>query len=67
MYSVCTIHAAESEDVVDAVLAEGTVQVDPSRGDEWPQYCHRARPEFVQTLPHLHGTSGFFVARLTVL
>ena len=67
VYSVCTINAAESEDVVDAVLAEGTVQVDPSLGDEWPQYCHRARPEFVQTLPHLHGTSGFFVARLTVL
>jgi 16S rRNA (cytosine967-C5)-methyltransferase len=67
VYSVCTINAAESEDVADAVVAEGMVRVDASLGDEWPQYRHRARPEFLQTLPHLHGTSGFFVSRLTVL
>ena len=67
VYSVCTINAAESEEVVDAVVAEGTVRVDASLGDEWPQYRHRARPEFLQTLPHVHGTSGFFVARLIVL
>ena len=24
----------------------------------------RGRREFLQTLPHVHGTSGFFVARL---
>jgi 16S rRNA (cytosine967-C5)-methyltransferase len=67
LYSTCTINAAESEDVVEELVAEGTVQIDASLGDEWPQYRHRVRPEFVQTLPHLHGTSGFFVARLTVL
>jgi 16S rRNA (cytosine967-C5)-methyltransferase len=66
VYSVCTIHAAESEDVVDAVAADGTVAIDPTLGGEWPQFRHRARPEFLQTLPHLHGTSGFFVARLRV-
>ena len=32
--------------------------------EEWPQFRHRRRPEFLQTLPHLHRTSGFFVARL---
>ena len=26
----------------------------------------RGDPEFLQTLPHVHGTAGFFVARLTV-
>ena len=67
VYSVCTIDAAESEDVVDAVVGNGAVRVDASLGEEWPQYRHRRRPEFLQTLPHLHGTSGFFVARLTVL
>jgi 16S rRNA (cytosine967-C5)-methyltransferase len=64
VYSVCTINAAESEDVVDAVVADGAVAVDGSLGDEWPQYRDRRRPELLQTLPHLHGTSGFFVARL---
>jgi 16S rRNA (cytosine967-C5)-methyltransferase len=64
VYSVCTINAAESEDVVDAVVADGAVAVDGALGDEWPKYRHRRRPEFLQMLPHLHGTSGFFVARL---
>ena len=51
--------------MVGSVVVDGTVEVDPSLGADWPQYRHRARPEFLQTLPHLHGTSGFFVARLT--
>jgi 16S rRNA (cytosine967-C5)-methyltransferase len=66
VYSVCTIDRAESEDVVDAIVGEGRVRVDASLADEWPQYRHARRPEFLQTLPHLHGTSGFFVARLEV-
>jgi 16S rRNA C967 or C1407 C5-methylase (RsmB/RsmF family) len=67
VYSVCTINAAESEDVVDAVVATGSAGVDPTLADAWPRYRHRPRPEFLQTLPHRDGTSGFFVARLTVL
>jgi 16S rRNA (cytosine967-C5)-methyltransferase len=67
VYSVCTIHAAESEEIVDAALADGAAAIDATLGDEWPQFRHRARPEFLQTLPHLHGTSGFFVARLGCL
>ena len=43
-----------------------TTIIDATLGDEWPAYRHPSRPEFVQTLPHVHGTSGFFVARLTV-
>jgi 16S rRNA (cytosine967-C5)-methyltransferase len=60
VYSVCTVNADEAEAVVDA----SGLSVDPI--EEWPQYRHRARPEFLQTLPHLHRTSGFFVARLRV-
>jgi len=66
VYSTCTINAAENEAVVDAVLADGAAALDPSLGDEWPLFRHRTRPELVQTLPHVHGTSGFFVARLAV-
>jgi len=58
-YSVCTIHRAENEEVVDAVGGE----VD-DLGAEWPEFRHPSRPEFLLTLPHGHGTSGFFVARM---
>jgi 16S rRNA (cytosine967-C5)-methyltransferase len=58
VYAVCTINADESEAVVDA----SGLEVEPI--EEWPQFAHRRRPEFLQTLPHVHGTSGFFVARL---
>lgn len=62
VYSVCTVNRDEAEDVVDAA---GLV-VDDSLADAWPRFRHPARPEFLQTLPHLHGTSGFFIARLLV-
>ncbi|HET8874312.1 MAG TPA: RsmB/NOP family class I SAM-dependent RNA methyltransferase, partial [Gaiellaceae bacterium] len=58
-YSVCTIAAAENEDVV----AASGLQVEPL-DDDWPDYAHPRRPEFLLTLPHKHGTSGFFIARL---
>jgi 16S rRNA (cytosine967-C5)-methyltransferase len=64
VYSTCTINAEENEAIVDAVVDEGLVSVDPTLGDEWPAFRHRTRPECLQTLPHLHATSGFFVARL---
>jgi 16S rRNA (cytosine967-C5)-methyltransferase len=60
-YSVCTVNADESEAVVDAVGLEPE-----PLGREWPRFVHGRRPEFLQTLPHVHGTSGFFVARLRV-
>ncbi len=58
-YSVCTIAAAENEDVVDA----SGLEVEPL-AERWPEYAHPRRPEFLLTLPQKHGTSGFFVARL---
>jgi 16S rRNA (cytosine967-C5)-methyltransferase len=61
-YSVCTVNADESEAVVDAA----GLRPDPALAGEWPQFRHHRRPEFLQTLPHVHGTSGFFVARLLV-
>ena len=61
LYSVCTINAEENEEVVDA----SGLAVDPTLADEWPQYRHPRRPEFLLTTPHRHATSGFFIARLT--
>jgi 16S rRNA (cytosine967-C5)-methyltransferase len=58
-YSVCTIHRLENEDVLEALGAD----VD-DLGGEFPEFCHPRDPRFLLTLPHVHGTSGFFVARL---
>jgi 16S rRNA (cytosine967-C5)-methyltransferase len=60
VYSVCTINADENEAVVDA----SGLEVDPTLTEEWPQFVHPRRPEFLLTLPHVHGTSGFFISRL---
>lgn len=62
VYSVCTVDRDECEAVVDA----SGLEVDPALGDEWRQFRHARRPEFLQTLPHVHGTAGFFIARLRV-
>jgi 16S rRNA (cytosine967-C5)-methyltransferase len=59
VYAVCTINSEENETVVEA----SGLRVEPL-GDEWPQFQHPRRPEFLLTLPHVHGTSGFFIARL---
>lgn len=58
-YSVCTINRAENEDVIDALR----LPVE-NLGEEFPEFRHPRRPEFLLTLPHLQRTSGFFVARL---
>ena len=62
VYSACTINADENEAVVDA----SGLEVDESLAEEWPAFRHPRRPELLLTLPHRHGTSGFFVARLRV-
>jgi 16S rRNA (cytosine967-C5)-methyltransferase len=59
VYSVCTLNTDENEAVVDA----SGLEVEPL-GDEWPQFAHPKRPEFLLTTPHRHHTSGFFIARL---
>jgi 16S rRNA (cytosine967-C5)-methyltransferase len=61
VYSVCTINADENEAVVEA----SGLTILPL-GEEWPQFVHPRRPEFLLTLPHVHGTSGFFIGRLRV-
>jgi 16S rRNA (cytosine967-C5)-methyltransferase len=59
VYSVCTLNADENEAIVDA----SGLEPEPL-GDEWPQFAHPKRPEFLLTRPDRHGTSGFFITRL---
>ena len=60
VYSVCTMNVDENEAIVEA----SGLAVQPL-GEEWPQFAHPRRPEFLLTLPYENGTSGFFIARLT--
>ncbi len=59
VYSVCTLNADENEAIVDV----SGLAPEPL-GEEWPQFAHPKRPEFLLTRPNVHGTSGFFIARL---
>ena len=61
VYSVCTLNADENEAVVDA----SGLRIE-DLGAEWPAFAHPDRPEFLLTLPHVHGTAGFFIARLRI-
>ncbi len=59
VYSTCTLISPENEDVVDAAGAP--------RDDLaalYPGYAHPRVPGALLTLPHRHGTDGFFIARL---
>ena len=60
VYSVCTMNPEENEAMVDG----SGLKVESLAG-EWPQFRHPRRPDFLLTLPHVHGTTGFFIARLT--
>ncbi|MBM3679353.1 MAG: 16S rRNA (cytosine(967)-C(5))-methyltransferase RsmB, partial [Actinobacteria bacterium] len=59
LYSVCTINRDECEAVIEAA----GLPLD-DLGAEWPAFADTDRPQVLRTLPHVHGTSGFFIARL---
>jgi len=59
VYSTCSLLRAEDEDVV---RASGAV-VDDLSG-EFPGMASPDLPGTLRLLPHVHGTDGFFVARL---
>jgi 16S rRNA (cytosine967-C5)-methyltransferase len=59
VYSTCTLLPDENEGVVRATGAA----VEDVTG-LFPAYAHPALPGALLTLPHRHGSDGFFVARL---
>jgi 16S rRNA (cytosine967-C5)-methyltransferase len=61
VYSVCTLNADENEAVVDA-----SGLTPQPLGEQWPEFAHPKRPEFLLTRPDVHATTGFFIARLGV-
>ena len=60
VYSVCTLNADENERVVEA----SGLEPDRHSATSGRSSAILTRPEFLLTLPHVHGTSGFFIARL---
>jgi NusB family len=58
-YMEVPLYAAVNESVELALGAE----ID-DLGAAYPEFRHPRRPEFLLTLPHVHGTSGFFIARM---
>ena len=59
LYSVCTLNVEENEAIVDA----SGLEVE-SLAEEWPQFVHPRRPQFLLTRPDRDRTSGFFISRL---
>jgi 16S rRNA (cytosine967-C5)-methyltransferase len=64
VYSVCTISALESHDVLERFLARHADFRADDLGAEHPQLSDSREPRYLQLLPHRHGTDGFFIARL---
>jgi len=60
VYSVCTIHPAEAEDVVTG--APGLVPDDLQT--DLPLWKHPRVAHHLLPMPHRNGTDGFFIARL---
>jgi len=61
VYSTCTLLPAENEDVV----ASTGLPLDDLT-ERFPGMAHPRVPGALLTLPHVHGTDGFFVARIRV-
>jgi len=66
VYSTCTLHPAENEEMIATFLADHPeFQIDGLR-DRLPASLpeHAFQGEFLKLYPHRHGTDGFFIARL---
>jgi 16S rRNA (cytosine967-C5)-methyltransferase len=64
VYSTCTLSPRENEGQVAALVERRPdLEVDDLHGDH-PLWQHPDVPRFLQTMPHRHGTAGFFIARL---
>jgi len=64
VYSTCTISPSENEERIHSFLARHPDFEADDLAAELPEFRHPRTPRFLQLLPHVHGTDGFFIARL---
>jgi len=66
VYAVCSTEPDEGEDVVSAFLTDNKGFVAEDAGKYLPvaAHCFVNEEGFMRSYPHLHGTDGFFAARL---
>jgi 16S rRNA (cytosine967-C5)-methyltransferase len=64
VYATCTISPSENEERVHSFLAQHPDFEADDLAAELPEFRHPRTPRFLQLLPHVHGTDGFFIARL---
>jgi 16S rRNA (cytosine967-C5)-methyltransferase len=64
VYSTCTISPSENEEQVHNFLARHPDFEADDLAAEMPEFRHPRIPRFLQLLPHVQGTDGFFIARL---
>ena len=64
VYSTCTISPSENEDQVHNFLARHPDFEADDLAAELPEFKHPRTPRFLQLLPHVQGSDGFFIARL---
>ncbi|HYF52473.1 MAG TPA: RsmB/NOP family class I SAM-dependent RNA methyltransferase, partial [Planctomycetota bacterium] len=67
VYATCSVLREENEDVVEKFLARGGFELEPVSGILPEELFSRvATPDgrFMQCLPHIHNTDGFFAAAL---
>jgi 16S rRNA (cytosine967-C5)-methyltransferase len=64
VYSTCTISPSENEEQVHKFLARHPDFEADDLAAAMPEFRHPRAPRFLQLLPHVQGTDGFFIARL---
>lgn len=64
IYSTCTIHKAENEKMVKYILENLPFEADTLNGYLPEEIELTADATMIQLLPNIHGTDGFFIARL---
>ncbi|NWF96700.1 MAG: hypothetical protein HXY34_11220, partial [Candidatus Thorarchaeota archaeon] len=67
VYSTCSLLPHEGESQIDSLLKESNIELlDPAVGGQhgYPGFLCSERVR--RLFPHIHGTSGFFIARFRI-